>query len=266
MSLLGTPVYANPSTPLWASSTNPVFSGVVYAGEFQTTGGGDIVLKDISGNTALRLATGSTAPSPAYLQTNTNLYFGQVGQGTVNTTFTPSSPGANTDTLLVGGAIRSRGAMTPLDPSGNPTGEITTPATGVLTLAGTNAIDFKQVGAAGGNTSITLRPVGGQDILTTGIVDCDGITLDNSSGAATVGTATLSAGTVTVSTTASDSTCYIFLQRRDINSSTAIGELRITQRNAGNFVVVSASTPPTAPTTTETGDLSTFDWMIINPT
>ena len=206
MSLLGTPVYATTSTPLWLSASPGGPGGNATFASVTTTG-------------AVNVGTSINVDTAAYF----------------------------------------------LDASNNPTAAINNNS-GVLALSGTNAIDFKQVGAAGGNSSITLRPLGGQDILTTGLVDCDGLVLANTGGAATVGTATLSAGTVTVSTTASDSTCYIFLQRRDINSSTAIGELRITQRNAGNFVVVSASTPPTAPTTTETGDLSTFDWMIVNPT
>jgi len=194
MSLLGTPVYANPSTPLWLSAA-------------------------------------------------------------------PGGPGGNATfaNLNIGSAVYF------LDASGSQTAAINNNNNGTLALSGNNAIDFKQVGAAGGNSSILIRPLGGQDIFTTGIVDADALTLANTGSAATVGTATLTAGTVTVNTTASDSTCYIFLQRRDINASTAIGELRITQRNAGNFVVVSASTPPTAPTTTQTGDLSTFDWMIVNP-
>ena len=194
MSLLGTPVYANPSTPLWLSAA-------------------------------------------------------------------PGGPGGNATfaNLNIGSAVYF------LDASGNQTAAINNNNNGTLALSGNNAIDFKQVGAAGGNSSLLIRPLGGQDIFTTGIVDADALTLANTGGAATVGTATLSNGQATVSTTASDSTCYIFLQRRDINSSTAIGELRITQRNAGNFVVVSASVPPTAPTTTVTGDQSSFDWMIVNP-
>ena len=199
MSLLGTPVYANPSTPLWLSA-----------------------------------ASGGPGGNATFSSVTTT--------GNVN----------------VGGAAYF------LDASSNPTAAINN-NTGVLALSGTNAIDFKQVGAVGGNTSITLRPLGGQDIFTTGIVDADALTLANTGAAPTVGTYTLSNGLATVPTTASDSTCYIFLQRRDINSSSAIGELRITQRNASNFVVVSASTPPAAPTATETGDQSTFDWWIVNP-
>ena len=206
MSLLGTPVYANDSTPLWLSSSPGGPGGNATFASVTTTG-------------PMAVGTNITVDSAAYF----------------------------------------------LDASNNPTAAINNNA-GVLALSGTNAIDFKQVGAVGGNSSITLRPLGGQDILTTGLVDCDGLVLANTGGAATVGTATLVGGTATVSTTASDSTCYIFLQRRDINSSTAIGELRITQRNASNFVVVSASTPPALPTATQTGDLSTFDWMIVNPT
>jgi len=206
MSLLGTPVYANDSTPLWLSASPGGPGGNATFASVTTTG-------------AVNVGTSINIDAAAYF----------------------------------------------LDASNNLTAAINNNNNGTLALSGNNAIDFKQVGAVGGNSSLLIRPLGGQDIFTTGIVDADALTLANTGGAATVGTATLSNGQATVSTTASDSTCYIFLQRRDINSSTAIGELRITQRNAGNFVVVSASVPPTAPTTTVTGDQSSFDWMIVNP-
>lgn len=204
MSLLGTPVYANDSTPLWLSASPGGPGGNATFASVTTTG-------------PMAVGTNITVDSAAYF----------------------------------------------LDASNNPTCAINNNS-GVLALSGTNAIDFKVVGAVGGNSSITLRPLGGQDILTTGLVDCDGIVLPTTGGAPTIGSATLVGGTITVTTTASDVTSYIMLTRTAVNSSTSLGELRVSNKSANQFTVVSATIG--TPATTETGDLSTFDWVVFNPT
>lgn len=175
----------------------------------------------------------------------------------------PGGPGGNATFagLTVTGNETVGGATYYLDASSNPTCGINNNS-GVLALSGTNAVDFKKVGAVGGNTSITLRPLGGQDILTTGLVDCDGIVLPTSGGAQTVGTATLAAGQITVTTTGSDVTSYIMITRGAINSSSALGELRVSNKSANQFTVTSTNLTSMA---TQTGDLSSFDWVIINP-
>ncbi len=110
MSLLGTPVYANPSTPLWASSANPVFSGTVTATSFTTTPGGNLRVLDPSGNIGVGIVSpGSTY---SYIQSDKTLLFGQTGQVTANTSLALSAPGANTDVLTVGGQING-GGITP---------------------------------------------------------------------------------------------------------------------------------------------------------
>lgn len=256
MSLLGTPVYANPSTPLWASTANPVFSGTIYASEFQTTGGGDIVLKDLSGNTALRLATGSITPSPAYLQTPTSLYFGQVGQSAVNTTFTPSAPNANADLFSIGGAIILK------DISGNTSGRFDCPSVSNVAIQASNAILFQQVGGLTGNTSLQVKAAGQQDIFTTGVINADSLFITKTGSNASVGIGNLTNGTATITVPLSDVTANIFVTRTAINASTAIGHLRVSSQNASNFTVVSAQAA--SPTTTESGDQSTFNWWIIN--
>lgn len=256
MSLLVNESYANPTTPLWASSTNPSFSGTITAGEFQTTRGGDVVVVDVSGNSALRLATGSTAPSPAYIQASTTINFGKIGQGTVNTTLTPSAPGANADLLSIGGAIVVR------DVSGNTSGRIACPTLSNVAIQASNAILFQQVGGLTGNSSLQVKAVGQQDIFTTNVINADSLFITKTGSNASAGVGTLTNGTATITVPLSDITANIFLTRTAINASTAIGNLRVSSQNASNFTVVSAR--DAAPTTTESNDQSTFNWWIIN--
>lgn len=80
---------------------------------------------------------------------------------------------------------------------------------------------------------------------------------------AKMGQATLASGTVTVSTTAALTNSRIFLTRASKGSSTAIGGLEITSiSNATNFVITALKP---ADATTETGDLSVINWLIVDP-
>ena len=112
MSLLGTPVYANSSTPLWASVTNPVFAGSVTASSFAATG--NIRALDASGNTALLLTSGGGNPALglSYIQTAGTIKFGQIGTGNTNSQLVVSPFGANADVLTIGGQING-GGITP---------------------------------------------------------------------------------------------------------------------------------------------------------
>lgn len=224
MSLLGTPVYANASTPIWVSAaggsgntiTAPLVVSKAGAGAIPTISslynifsyGGEIVaqsnaatinpisftLADASGNQKTRvLSTGGNS----YIQSSEPLLFSQIGQGSANTSLVTSAPAANADVLTVGGTVSARN------------------------------LDLLDSGAA-----------------------------------AVIGTATLTAGTVVVNTTACDVTSYVILSRTGVGASTAIGELRVSNQGANNFTVVSAQ--PGSPSTTETNDVSTFHWMIVN--
>jgi hypothetical protein len=83
----------------------------------------------------------------------------------------------------------------------------------------------------------------------------------NDAGAdASIGRGTLAAGQEVINTTASDVTSYIMLTRTNLNASTAIGELRVSNKSANSFTVNSVD----ATGSVETGDLSDFDWVIIN--
>jgi hypothetical protein len=109
-------------------------------------------------------------------------------------------------------------------------------------------------------TSLSLQVAPAQDIFTTGIVDAKVLKLADTGTAPTVGRATLVAGTATVSTTAADVTSYILLTHTNLNTSTAVGTLRVSNKGANNFTVVSMD----ATAGQEAGDLSDFDWCILN--
>lgn len=78
---------------------------------------------------------------------------------------------------------------------------------------------------------------------------------------ATVGTATMVNGTVTVSTTAAKSNSLIFVMRNGLNASTSIGYMDVGSISDGVSFTINSMKQNT---TLETGDQSTFYWLIIN--
>jgi len=212
MSLLGTPVFANPTTPLWLGSGGGTISGNVTIDGFVTAGRvassralepafGNFVMLDASGATVGGLnQIGTPGATDTIVQTTSGrkLFFGLVGGAGANTSLTPSAVGANLDLLSVGGTL-----------------------------------------------------------------DALALKLANTGAAPVIGSGTLALGTATIATTSSDVTSFILISRGGVNASTALGQLRVSNKGANNFTVVSAD--PANPATTETGDLSSFDWMIINP-
>lgn len=75
------------------------------------------------------------------------------------------------------------------------------------------------------------------------------------------GTSTLVNGTKTVSNSSVTANSKIFLTRDGLNASTAIADLHVSSITAGSFVVTSTRHNTLA---TETGDQSTFNYLIIN--
>lgn len=118
------------------------------------------------------------------------------------------------------------------------------------------------VPASGGNITGDLT-VDGTLFGTT--VQAIGYQFDASSPtAASCGTSTLVAGQSPVinTTLCLGPQTIILLQRTDVNASTSLGELRVRQRNAGNFLVESDGFA--APGVPDTGDVSSFNWVLIN--
>jgi hypothetical protein len=76
-----------------------------------------------------------------------------------------------------------------------------------------------------------------------------------------IGTATLSSGTVTVANTNIAATDRIFIQRQDVNSSTAIGHLTYSISAATSFTITAVQAA--SPGSTETNDVSIVMYHII---
>lgn len=110
----------------------------------------------------------------------------------------------------------------------------------------------------------SLRVVG--DITTTAgnvIINGAGKQLRVHGGAATdfIGTSTLVAGTVTIANTNIAATDRIFIQRSGANASTTLGEISYTITAATSFTVTSLIIG--TPASTQTGDLSSFTYLIV---
>jgi hypothetical protein len=186
--------------------------------------------------------------------------------GTINGNITVAPPGLGSVTA---GAFIVRDTTGAIDLS--LAYDSSTNGNGYIASRPGRSIILAQTGSLG-NSAFTPSAQGADlDSLTIGgtvfgnVVSTESLTLDASSPtAAIVGTATLvnGVGPVISTTACLDPTTKIFLQRTDVNASTSLGELRIKQRNAGNFLVESdAIATPGVP---DAGDQSTFDWMIVN--
>lgn len=135
MSLLGTPVYANPSTPLWVSVGGDTIDGnLVVDGTLSVSGQSEMTNLDINSGSvyptqgkltlsASFLGTPSTGMQiysdggvNGQIMTNGSLLLGRKDANQANTTFTPSAYPTNGDVLAVGGRITTAagGGITPI--------------------------------------------------------------------------------------------------------------------------------------------------------
>lgn len=80
---------------------------------------------------------------------------------------------------------------------------------------------------------------------------------------ARMGTATLVAGTVTISNTSVTANTRIFINRYDVNSSTALGLLSVGTVTPSTSFVINALKEADA--TVQTNDVSIVHWMLIEP-
>lgn len=227
MSLLGTPVYANPTTPLWlGSGGSQTLSGNLTVGPpgFITGGRisasrqinpsfGNFVLSDSNGNTVGGLNQyGQTVALQG--TTGQGILFGTVGTSNANSFLTLSAPGADLDLLRVGGTVRPNVFDTP-DVSDNPAIRITGGAAGVGYIQG-GTILFSEVNQSSANTSLVTSPFGSNaDVFTTDEVNAKTLFLADAGAAPIVGTADITVASgltyVIVNTTAVTATSKIFV-------------------------------------------------------
>lgn len=119
MSLLGTPVFANPTTPLWLSNNGGVISGNLSIEGNLTTGTGIATIEG-GGLGGLEILTSAgqqvtriqhlPGVSPrTIIQSSDPIFFNQIGTAQGNTSLTVSAFGANADVLAVGGRVSATG-------------------------------------------------------------------------------------------------------------------------------------------------------------
>lgn len=272
MSLLGSQVYANPSKPLWVAAglptslTAPVTitgnpTAISAFGEIKAIGA-PISQLDAGGNNQLAL---TSAGGNTYFQSQNPILFAQIGQGGANTSLVISAPGANADVFTVGGnVIAKAGSVKVQTAAGTDVLVLGDNAAGSSLIESTQPILFTQVGTGGvgANSSLTISAATtNADVLFIGgKVECRELDLNDAGPAAVIGRGTLVAGQAIINTTACDVTTYIFLTHTNLNASTAVGTLRISNKGANDFTVNSVD----ATGAIEVNDVSDFDWVIFN--
>jgi len=206
----------------------------------------------------------ATNDSPLWLSANGGTVNGPLNvKGTIST-----SPDGQFGVISGGFFVKDTGGATDLGIGY----DSTVNGNGFIFCRPGKSIILAQTGSITGNSAFTPSADGADlDSLTIGgtvsgnVVETESLLLNASDPTGPiVGTATLvnGVGPVISTTACLDPTTKIFLQRTDVNASTSLGELRIKQRNAGNFLVESDGFA--APGVPDAGDQSTFDWMIVN--
>lgn len=271
MSLLGTQVYANPSTPCWVSSSgdtingNLVVTGTVTADEgivtVGTVGTDGLVVTNPAGAQQVRI-THLDAPGRTYFQSTDQVLFGQIGQGSVNSSLTVSAPGANADVLSIGGQVQAINGGFRVYVSGNPPVEkmVMVNAVGQSFIQSSDVLYFTPLTGVA-KTSLAMAAAPADDVFSTDSVVTKKLTLESTGVSPTVGTGVLALGTAIINTDACDVTSYIQLTHTNLNASTAVGTLRVVNKLANSFTVESVD----ALGAVVPGDLSDFDWVIFNP-
>lgn len=285
-SLLGTTGGAlNTLTGDSGGAISPSVGNITLSGtgsQITTTGSGSTITLSIP---ATFLAPGSIA-STTTLTAGTSLAV--TTSATIGTGLTITSGGliisaggaaiTGTTSINTTGAATTNigtGPGTGIVNIGNATGNTTIPA-GNLTATSGNIV------ASSGNISATLGSLNAGTTLTAGtgitattgnitassgnmVINGAGHFLAIHHGAATDfnGTATLTAGTVTIANTNIAAGDQIYITRNAVNASTTLGEFTYTITAATSFTVTSVIIG--TPGSTQTGDLSSFGYFIVRP-
>jgi hypothetical protein len=169
MSLLGTAVYANTSTPLWLGVDGGTISGNLTV-DGTITATSDIIsetevdapsLRVIDSNAASKMILANDAAGNSLIQSTDVIKFTQLGTINGNTTLTQSVAGANADNLTVGGTINCLIGPVP---------------TQVITSTKTvNPVAVSPAAPSQFGTDTTVTSISGAeyDVQVTGTVFCD---------------------------------------------------------------------------------------------
>ena len=287
MSALQRQTYANPDDALFVkTSGNSIIQGNITADYITANSAFELLDNSVPRQNCLTIAAATNgANASPILQTNGQIRFGQFSQANANSFIQPSAPGVNTDTLQVGGNIVTNGGagtqglrlnnaqyISFLDNS-NPDIE---GMRMVTSTTGTPGLTFSDIAVQPGSTlyfsqigsnanSLFTPSQGGQNLdlfKVRGTIEGSYLGLKASGGDPSIGTALLTNGVAIVSTTTADVNSIILLTRYGVGTSTALGELRVSNKGANNFTITSSD--PANPTSTETGDESEVMWMIVS--
>ena len=165
------------------------------------------------------------------------------------------------------GDVSTTGSFIAEDSNGVARAELGSSASdGYVACASGQKLYFGGISGLPGQSYIQPSASTNQDLLYVGgVASVFSLRVNTSGAAAAMGSGTLVNGAATINTTAClGVNSKIFLVRTDLNTSTALGELRIRAKNVGNFLV-EATTLATPPLSAQTGDQSSFDWIVINP-
>lgn len=116
MSLLGTQVYANPTTPCWVSASGDVINGDLTVTGTLTAEGPVKIDNGVIGiefNSATGVGPGMTMYADATgtngnIESDGSIYLGRIGAGaTANSQYISGAAGTDTDTLSIGGTVEA---------------------------------------------------------------------------------------------------------------------------------------------------------------
>ena len=202
------------------------------------------------------------------------------GAATSTYTFAPSTTsgtinfggtGANTGTMTIAGGTGSQ-TLNIASNSGAKTINlgVTTSANTVNINTGGTAAQTTNIGSTSSTSTTTINAGTGsaQGVRVTGgplVVASSGQYLAVKGGAVTDfrGTGVLTAGTQTIANTNIATGDIILLTRTAVNASTTLGEFTYTISNGASFTVTSVILG--TPGSTQTGDVSSYSYVIIRP-
>lgn len=281
--------HATNEQPLWAASSTSGSIGQVSATQY------NLVLPSQAPANADITSDGTTTGNMC-LQASSQVRFTKPGVSTGNSGISISAQGSNLDGMTLGGSLVVKGPLNTVGITMQNAqyvsildGAAPTPNESLRITAGTSgapypdgafanfqtglngAFGFGVVGqlpstilSAGGIGNYTDEFIVGGQVSSQSVQTTQVFVGNQDPAKAVIGTATLTAGTITINTTqCAGPTTMILLTRTDINASTSLGMLRVRSRNVGNFTIEACG--PSPANVVDVGDLSTFDWLIINP-
>jgi len=143
MSLLGTQVYANSTTPLWLGTAGATSGDLTVGGTLFINN--DVDFKGDTGTLEGRITAGQSVNNTLYIQTTGRVDFTQIGTGSANTYVQVSPFGSGGDQLVVGGTVSAN--------------KLALPTAGAAPTAGVSAIPAGNDNVVVPTTAVTANSI-----------------------------------------------------------------------------------------------------------